>query len=85
MMAYLSNIDFQNQGDMIVLLTRPVDRTKPLLGAFFWMYWNRRYFIFTGGLMDKGCPYTWMQWRQEYPAPNADPNKVDMDTPQPIT
>ena len=30
LMAYLSNIDFQNRGDMSGLLTRPVDRTKPV-------------------------------------------------------
>ena len=40
-MAYLSNIDFQNRGDMGGLLTRSVDRTKPVLGAFVWMYRNR--------------------------------------------
>ena len=34
-MAYLSNIEFQNRGYMSGLLTRPVDRTKPKLGAFF--------------------------------------------------
>ena len=39
-------------------LTRPVHRTKPVLGAFVWMDWNRRYFVFTGVLMDKGQLYT---------------------------
>ena len=34
-MAYLSTIEFQNRGDMSGLLTRPVDRTKPVLGDFF--------------------------------------------------
>ena len=48
-MAYLSNIEFQNQGDMSGLLTRPIDRTKPVLFDFFWMDQNRRYFNFTGG------------------------------------
>ena len=33
-MAYLSNIEYQNWGDMSGLLTRPVDRTNPVLGAF---------------------------------------------------
>ena len=45
-MAYLSNIYFQNRGDMSALLTRPVDRTNPVLGVFVWMDWNRRYFSF---------------------------------------
>ena len=34
-MAYLSNIELQNRGDMSGFLTRPVDRTKPVLGDFF--------------------------------------------------
>ena len=54
---YLSNIEFQNWGDFSVLLTRPVDRTKPVLGAFVLMYQNRQYLIFTGSYMDKGWPY----------------------------
>ena len=35
MMAYLPNIEFQNRGDMSGLLTRTIDRKKPVLGAFF--------------------------------------------------
>ena len=85
MMAYLSNIEFQNRGDMIGLLTRPVDRTKPVLGAFVWMDRNMRYFIFTGGSMDKGRPCTCLRWRQDDPSPNAEPNMVEMTIPQPIT
>ena len=34
LMAYLSNIDFHNRGDISELLTTLVDRTKPVLGAF---------------------------------------------------
>ena len=83
-MAYLSNIEFQNRGDMSVLLTRPVNKTKPVLGAFVSMDRNRWYFIFTGGSMEKGWPYTCMRWRQEDPAPNAEPNMVELTTPQPI-
>ena len=41
-MVYLSNIEFYNRGDMSGLLTRPVDSTKPVLGAFVWMDGNRR-------------------------------------------
>ena len=35
-MEYLYNIEFHNWGDMSGLLTSPVDRTKPVLGAFFY-------------------------------------------------
>ena len=79
-MAYLSNIESQNRGDMSGLLTRPVDRTKLVLGDFFRMDRNRRYFIFTWESMEKGRPYTRMRWRKEYPDPNADPNMVDPTT-----
>ena len=34
LMAYLSNIELQNWGYISGLLTRPVDRTKPVLGDF---------------------------------------------------
>ena len=67
------------------LFTRPVNRTKPVLGAFIWMDRNRRYFIFIGGSMEKGQPYTRMQWRQEYPDPNEDPSMVELTIPHPIT
>ena len=63
LMAYLSNIDFHNQGDISGLLNKTVDRTKPALRAFVWMDWNRRYFIFNGGYMEKGWPYTRLRWR----------------------
>ena len=60
LMAYISNIEFHNWGDISEFFTRPLDRTKPVLGAFLWMYWNRWYFIFTGGSMDKWRLYTHM-------------------------
>ena len=47
-MAYLSNIEFYNWEDMSVLLTRPVDRTKPVLGDSVWMDRNRQYLILLG-------------------------------------
>ena len=84
-MAYLSNIESQNRGDVSGLLTRPVDSTKPVLGDFFWMDRNRRYFIFTGVSMEKGWPYTRTRWRQDDSAPNAYPNMVELTIPQPIT
>ena len=34
--------------------------------------------------MDKGQLYTHMQWRQEDPAPNAEPGVVDLAIPQTI-
>ena len=52
-MAYLSNIYFQTQGDMIGFLTRPVDRTNPVLGDFVWMDRNMRYHILLGDLWIK--------------------------------
>ena len=83
--VYLSNIEFHNRVYMNGLLTSPLDRTKPVLGDFFWMDRNMRYFILTGGSMKKGRPYTHTRWSQEDPAPNAETNTVDMIIPQPIT
>ena len=57
-MAYLYNIEFHNWVDMSGLLTRPVDNTNLVLGAFVCMDQNRPYFIFTGVSMEKGLPYT---------------------------
>ena len=84
-MAYLPNIEFQNQGDMSGFLTRPVDRINPVLGAFVWVDRNRRYFVFIRGLMEEGQPYTRTRWRQVEPAPNTDPNMVDLTILHPIT
>ena len=66
-------------------LTRPVDRMKPVLSDFVWMDRNRLYFIFNWYLMEKGCPYTRTRLRKDDPAPNKEPNMVDMNTPKPIT
>ena len=84
-MSYLSNIEFQNWGDMSGFLTRPVNRTKPVLVDLFLMDRNMRYLIFNGGSIEKGNPYTHMIWSQEDPAPNTYPNMVDMTIPHPIT
>ena len=84
-MAYLSKIESQNRGYMSGLLTRLVERKNPVLGDFVWMDRNRRYLIFTGGLMERGQSHTCPQWRQEDPVPNADPTMVEPNTPQPIT
>ena len=35
--------------------------------------------------MEKGRLYTYTRWRQEYPAPNAEPNMVDLTIPQSTT
>ena len=35
--------------------------------------------------MEKGRQYTRTRWSKEDPAPNADPNMVDLTIPQPIT
>ena len=56
-----------------------------MLGDFVWMDRNRQYFIFTGGSMAKGRPYTRTRWRQEDPVPNAEPDKLELTTTQPIT
>ena len=70
LMAYLSNIELHNWGCMSGLLTRPSDKKNLVLGAFVWIDWNRRYFIFTGGYMEKGRLYNNLQWRKEDPSPN---------------
>ena len=56
LMAHLSNIDLQDRGDMSGLLTRPVDRTKSVLGDFAWMDRNKWSFIFTGESIERGWP-----------------------------
>ena len=60
LMAYLSTIGFHNRGDISGWLTRPLDRTNPVLGDFVCMDRNRWYFIFTGRSTDKGRTYTHM-------------------------
>ena len=84
-MAYLSNIDLHNLEDISGLLTRPVDSKKTVLVDFFWMDRDRQYLIFTGVFMEKGRTYTNLLCSQEDPTPNADPNVVELTTPQPIT
>ena len=55
-----------------------------MLGAFVWMDLNRRYFIFTGGYMEKGRPYTRMRFKQEKTEPNEYTNMVELTISQKI-
>ena len=73
------------RGGMSGLLTKPVDRTNPVVGAFICMYQNRQNLFFTGGSIEKGRQYTRKQWSQEDPAANTDHNMVELTIPQPIT
>ena len=66
---------------MSILSTRPLDRTKPVLGDFVSMDRNRRLLLFTGESMEIGWKYTHMRWMQDEPSPNADPNMFDLATP----
>ena len=53
-LAYLSNMEVQNRGDMSEFLTRPVKRTKPVLGAFFKWIGTGGTSFFLGGRWRKG-------------------------------
>ena len=83
-MLYIYNKEFHNQGDICRLLTRPVDRKKPLLVAFVRMDRNKRCLVLSMGLIKKLRPYNRMQWNQNDPAPISDPNVVELIIPQPI-
>ena len=47
--AYLSNKEFQNWGDMSGLLTSPLDSMKPVLGASVWMDFQQAVLYFYWG------------------------------------
>jgi hypothetical protein len=81
-LAYLSNLELENRGDRSGLIHYGPDGLPSLL-SFVWMDRNRRYFIASGSSLQEGEDYFRIRWRQLDPTPNADPDRVELQVPQP--
>jgi hypothetical protein len=79
---YLSSIELQARGD-----TRGVYTTngssEPAMMAFVWMDRDRRYFIASRSSLEPGLIYSRARWRQVDLSENADPERVELEIPQP--
>jgi len=80
-MAYLSSLELQARGDRKGLTT--VDSDGIRFVAYVWMDRERRYFISTASSLAPGADYVRTRWRQVDDTPNADPERVEMNIPQP--
>jgi hypothetical protein len=52
--------------------------------AFVWVDRDRCYFISTTSLLEAGRPYSRFRWRQLGQDPNAEPENVEVEVPQPL-
>ena len=80
--SWLSTREFAERGNRKGLICYD-EHGIPELLAFVWMDRDRRYFISNTSSLDEGRPYHRQRWRQVDPAPNAEPERVDLVVPQP--
>eukprot|EP00978_Attheya_sp_CCMP212_P007953 scaffold18506_cov37-Attheya_sp.AAC.1 len=81
-LAYLSNLELENRGDRSGLIHYGPDGLPSLL-SFVWMDRNRWYFIASGASLQEGEEYIRNRRRQVDTAPNADPERVELQVSQP--
>jgi hypothetical protein len=82
-MEYLSTQELQNRGDRIGLVTKDA-KNKPTMLAFVWVDRDRRYFIATTSSLEAGQPYSRFRWQQLGQDPNAEPENIEVEVPQPL-
>jgi hypothetical protein len=81
--AYLSAIELHNRGDFRGVYTKDANGDAKAM-AFVWMDRDRRYFIATRSSLDLGEHYARTRWRQVDQTRDADPERVDLEIPQPL-
>jgi hypothetical protein len=81
--AYLSAIELHNRGDFRGVYTKDANRDATAM-VFVWMDRDRRYFIATRSSLDLGQHYARTRWRQVDQTRNADPERVELEIPQPL-
>jgi hypothetical protein len=79
--AYLSNLEMRERGERRVIARD--DTGTPFMLAFSWMDRDRRYFISSASSLQPGRAYTRYRWRQVSDEPNAAPERVELEIPQP--
>jgi hypothetical protein len=79
---YLSNLEMRARGERRGLIARD-ENDNPCMLAFCWMDRDRRYFISSASSLQAGRPYTRQRWRQVSNEPNAAPERVELEIPQP--
>ena len=82
-MAWLSSQEMNQRGDRIGLVSRN-DEGHPHMLSLVFMDRNRQYFIATASSMAEGEVARRTRWRQENPEPNAPPERVEIELPQPL-
>ena len=80
-MSYLSAREFEKRGDMKAVISSMGEHGT--LMALAWMDRDRRYFISSCSNLKEGEPYSRQRWRQVSEEPNAPPERVDLEVPQP--
>ena len=81
-LTHLSAVELNNRGDRYGLLSKD-EYGLPKFLSFVWMDRERRYFISTTASLEEGRFYSRTRWRQIDLSPNADPERVELQIPQP--
>jgi hypothetical protein len=80
--SYLANLEMRERGERRGVIARDENDT-PYMLAFCWMDRDRRYFISSASSLQPGRAYTRHRWRQVSNQPNAAPERVELEIPQP--
>jgi hypothetical protein len=79
---WLGRFEFGGRGQQKGLIARGDDGLPKVL-AFVWVDRERRYFIATTSSLRQGTPYTRYKWRQVNQQPDSEPERVELQIPQP--
>jgi hypothetical protein len=80
--SHLSHLEMTEQGDRRGLIAKDEDGTPSML-AFCWMDRDRRYFITSASSLQPGRAYSRTRWQQVSEVRNAEPERVNLQIPQP--
>ena len=81
-MAHLQSQELAGRGDLRAVVSKDAEGLN-LMVAFVWVDRERRYFICNGGNLDPTTPVFRSRWRQVDDTPNAEPEHVALEIPQP--
>ena len=79
---HLSNVEMRSRGEMRGVVAKDVNGIPSML-AFCWMDRDRRHFISSASSLRQGQEHTRRRWRQVSEEPNASPERVRLEIPQP--
>ena len=81
-MAHLQSQELAGRGNLRAVVSKDAEGLNSMV-AFVWVDRERRYFICNGGNLNRTTPVFRSQWQQVDDTPNAEPEHVALEIPQP--